>query len=273
MSDGAATPGTARDQLLGSVRTAARALKEFTVADAELGVTDVARRLGITKSTAHRVLATLAAERLLEQNPVTGRYRPALALYEIGTTVTEHVDLHQAALPVLTTLRHRTGDLVHVAVLDGLEVVYVERLESHHMMPIFRRVGHRLPAHSTSSGKVLLAALPRDELTRRLDGAQLEARTARTFVDAGRLLRELDAVARRGWAINREESQLGIVSVGAPVRGADGTVIAAVSVVGALPRMQGTTLNQCAQLVVEAADVVSARLGHRPGRRPSPRDR
>lgn len=264
-------PAEARDQLLGSVRTAARALKEFTAADVELGVTEIARRIGTSKSTAHRVLATLAAERLLEQNPYTGRYRPALALYEIGTTVTEHVDLHRAALPVLTTLRHRTGELVHVAVLDGLEVVYVERLESHHMMPIFRRVGHRLPAHVTSSGKSLLAALPREELLRRLEGVQLEARTPRTITDVGELLAELDVVARRGWASNREENALGVVSVGAPIRGADGTVIAALSVVGALPRMRGSTLTQCAQLVVEAASVISSRLGHHPGRRMPPR--
>ena len=77
---------------------------------------------------------------------------------------------------MLTTLRHSTGEMVHVAVLDGLEVVYVERLESHHMLPVFRQVGHRLPAHWTSSGKVLLAALPRAEQERRLKGAALDAR-------------------------------------------------------------------------------------------------
>jgi len=93
-------------------------------------VTELSRRLGLGKSTTHRLVATLEAERLLEQDPATGKYRLGLALYELGTTVTEHVDLHQASLPVLTTLRHRTGEMVHVAVLDGLEAVYVERLES-----------------------------------------------------------------------------------------------------------------------------------------------
>ncbi len=128
-------PPTRDHSTLGSVRTAARVLRAFSEVDQELGVNQVARRLGIGKSTAHRVLSTLAAERLLERNAATGRYRLGLALYELGTTVTEHVDLHQAALPVLTTFRHSTGEMVHVAVLDGLEVVYVERLESHHMLP------------------------------------------------------------------------------------------------------------------------------------------
>lgn len=257
----------ARSGLLGSVRTAARTLRAFSEADTELGVAELARRLGISKSTAHRVLATLAAERLLEQDPATGRYRLGLALYELGSAVSAHVDLHAASLPVLTTLRHRTGEMVHVAVLDGLEVVYVERLESHRLMPLFRRVGHRLPAHVTSSGKALLAHLPRPDLLARLEGHTLVARTPRTITSPTVLLNELDRVAGRGWASNIEEGELGISSVGAPVRGPDGAVIAAVSVVGDAGRLRGGALSQAVSLVVEAADVISGRLGYRARRR------
>jgi DNA-binding IclR family transcriptional regulator len=255
-----------RDHLLGSVRNAARVLRAFSNADQELGVTELSRRLGLSKSTTHRLVATLATERLLEQDGTSGRYRLGLALYELGTTVTEHVDLHQAALPVLTTLRHSTGEMVHVAVLDRLEVVYVERLESHHMLPVFRTVGHRLPAHLTSSGKVLLAALPRDVLVGRLEGVALERRTPRSVTDHKSLLAELDLVAARGWASNEEEGHAGVVSVGAPLRGADGRVIAAISVVGAAARMRGPTVHRYRAQVVEAAAVISRRLGHRPGR-------
>lgn len=261
--------GEGRDALLGSVRNAARVLRAFSTADQELGVTELSRRLDLSTSTVHRLVATLAAERLLEQDRATGRYRLGLALYALGTAVTEHVDLHQAALPVLTTLRHSTGEMVHVAVLDGLEVIYVERLESHHMLPIFRRVGHRLPAHGTSSGKVLLAALEREDLLVRLGGVTLEARTPRTITDPAALLAELDRVAERGWASNEEEGHAGVVSVGAPLRGADGSVIAALSVVGATARMQGATMRRHRALLVESAAVISHRLGHRPARRPS----
>src|SRR6266705_4780221 len=166
---------------LTSVRNAARVLRAFSRAGQELGITELSRQLGLGKSTVHRLVTTLAAERLLERGSTPGRYRLGLVLYELGSRVTEHVDLHQAALPVLTTLRHNTGEMVHVAVLDGLEVVYVERLESHHMLPIFRQVGHRLPAHWTSSGKVLLASLPPEELTRRLTQWQPVAQTPWTI--------------------------------------------------------------------------------------------
>src|SRR5258705_6523923 len=153
---------------LASVRNAARVLRAFSRAGQGAGIPDLARQLGLGKSTVHRLVTTLTAERLLERGSTPGRYRLGLVLYELGSNVTEHVDLHQAALPALATLRHETGEMVHVAVLDGLEVVYVERLESHNLLPVFRQVGHRLPAYTTSSCKILLAALPPGELTRLL---------------------------------------------------------------------------------------------------------
>jgi IclR family KDG regulon transcriptional repressor len=262
MTDIAGSAPPASRALLGSVRNAARVLRAFSGAGQELGITELAQRLGLGKSTVHRLVTTLAAERLLERGTTPGRYRLGLVLYELGSNVTEHVDLHQAALPVLTTLRHETGEMVHVAVLDGLEVVYVERLESHNLLPIFRKVGHRLPAHWTSSGKILLAALPPDELTRRLADWQPVAMTRRTIVDKNRLLAELDAVARRGWAQNNEEGHPGVVSVGAPIRGRDGKVMAAVSVVGDSARMR-SMMRRATPLVVESARVISRRLGYR----------
>jgi len=245
------------------VRNAARVLRAFGEAGQELGIAELSRRLGIGKSTVHRIVTTLTEERLLERS-AAGRYRLGLAVYELGTGVTEHVDLHQAALPVLTHLRHTTGEMVHVAVLDGLEVVYVERLESYHLMPIFRRVGHRVPAHITSSGKVLLAALPAPELELRLRDWAPIAVTARAITDRSRLLAELRRTSDRGWGDNLEEGYKGVVSVGAPIRGADGAVAAAVSVVGASTRMIAPVMRRTVSQVLEAAGLISRRLGYRP---------
>ncbi len=248
---------------LGSVRNAARLMRAFGEAGQELGIAELSRHLGIGKSTVHRIVTTLVEERLLERS-AAGRYRLGLAVYELGTGVSEHVDLHQAALPVLTHLRHTTGEMVHVAVLDGLEVVYVERLESYHLMPVFRRVGHRIPAHQTASGKVLLAALSAEELHLRLQTWSPVAVTQRTIVDRRRLIAELHRTAERGWGDNIEEGHAGVVSVGAPIRGSDGAVSAAVSVVGATTRMTPTVMRRCVSQVIEAAGLISRRLGHRP---------
>jgi len=223
-------PATAAGQpgraTLASVRNAARVLRAFSRAGQELGITELARQLGLSKSTVHRLVTTLTAERLLERGSTPGRYRLGLVLYELGSNVTEHVDLHQAALPVIATLRHETGEMVHVAVLDGLEVVYVERLES-----------------------------------RRLADWRPVAQTPWTITDKSRLLAELAAVAERGWAQNQEEGHRGIVSVGAPIRGRDGTVMAAVSVVGDSARMRAM-MRRATALVVESARVISRRLGY-----------
>ena len=149
---------------LSSVRNAARLLKEFGGPDRELGVTELSRRLGIGKSTAHRLLNTLAEERLLEQDPDTGLYRLALTMHELGASVQAATDLHTAASPVLDQLRNMTKETIQVAVLDGRHVVYIERRESPQTIRLFGRVGHRNHAYCTSTGKVLLAFLPPAEL-------------------------------------------------------------------------------------------------------------
>ena len=248
---------------LSSVRNAARLLKEFSGVNKELGVTELATRLGLGKSTVHRLLATLAEERLLERDAESGRYRLGLSIYELGAVVTAHVDLHEAAMPALVSLRQRTGETVQVAVLDGLEAVYVERLDSPHTLRIFSRVGHRLPAHATSSGKVLLAGLPPVTLDARLRQWNPVAMTPRTIMDEQALRAELRLVAKRGWAENVEEGEIGVASVGAPIRGIDGTVAAAISVAGPIARVKGASLRRFSGAVVEAANTISLRLGYR----------
>ncbi len=254
--------GLSTSSLLGSVRNAARVLRSFTFADHELGVSEIARRLDLSTSTAHRLIATLEAERLLEQNRETGKYRLSLALFELGRTVTAHVALHRAALPALMTLHHKTGEMVQLAVLDGTEVVFVERLESSHLLPEARQIEHRVPAHWTSSGKVLLAALPRAEQERRLKGPALSAGTIHTITDRVVLLTELEAVRRRGWASNNQESRIGLSSVGVPVRGADTSVCAAVTLVGSSEHINPAASGYRAA-VMEAAALISRRLGYR----------
>lgn len=250
--------------VLSSVRNAARVLKEFSGTDRELGVSELSRRLDLGKSTVHRLLATLAAEKLLERGSAAGSYRLGLAIYEMGAAVTTHHDLHEAAMPALVSLRHATGETVQVAVLDGLQTVYIERLDSPHTLRIFTRVGHRLHATASSNGKVLLAGLPAAELDRRLAGWQPVALTPNTITDPEVLRAQLREVAERGWAENIEEQEPGVASVGAPVRDVNGNVVAAVSVAGPVARAQGSSLRRFVRAVVEAGDLISRRLGYRP---------
>lgn len=247
-------------QVLTSVSNAARVLKEFGNGDRELGVSDLSRRLGIGKSSAHRLVHTLAVERLLEQDPDTGLYRLAVTMHQLGAQVQEAVDLHTAANPVVEQLRNLTKETVQIAVLDGRHVVYVERRESPQTVRLFGRVGHRNHAHCTSTGKVLLAGLSRPELDRTISGWRLPRRTAYTITTHAALLAELDVVREQGWAENINESEVGVASVAAPIRDSAG-IVAAVSIAGPIQRLEEAALRRHVRPVVEAAAAISRRLG------------
>jgi IclR family acetate operon transcriptional repressor len=145
------------------------------------------------------------------------------------------------------------------------EVVYVERLESPHTVRTFLRVGHRNWAHCTSTGKVLLAYLPAEQLDALLAGWDLVARTDRTVTDVDALRRDLVAVRARGYGTNVNESEVGVASVAGPIRNSRGEVVAALSLVGPTMRVTQRSLRRFSQLVVEASATVSERLGYRSG--------
>lgn len=253
--------GVARSATLGSVANAARVLKAFTPHRREWGVSDLARELDIAKSTAHRLLATLTDESLLEQDPRTGRYRLGLAAFDMAAAA-QSSDLHEAVLSPMTELRNRTGETVQVAVLDGREVVYVERLDSPNTLRLFMEIGRRNSAHSTGCGKALLAFAPPDQLDRLLDGWRLDAKTPHTITTAGHLRADLAEVRQRGYAVNRGESEVGVISIAAPIRDASTRCVAAISVAGPAERLEPHEF-AVAQATVEVAAATSRRLGFR----------
>jgi DNA-binding IclR family transcriptional regulator len=225
---------------------------------AELGVTEIATRLGCSKSTAHRFLTTLTEKRLVERIPSSGRYRLGLHLYELGQLAVSRFDLRAAALPVLEQLRATTNQTVHASVADGADVLYVERFETWQGRPFSSRVGRRMPVHCTSSGKVL-AAWDEAVVAARL-AAGLPRRTPRTITDPARFLAELEEVRRRGYAVNVEEAEVGLSSVSAPVVSPNGRVLAAISVAGPTDVILGDGGERVSRLVREAAKVLGARI-------------
>ena len=255
-------PARRSHSTLSSVQNAARLLKEYSKGNRDLGVTELSRRLGIGKSTAHRLVNTLALEGILEQDPHTGSYRLGLVMYELGASVSWHADLHEACSPVIDHLRNATKETVQIAVLDGREVVYVERRESQQTLRLFGRVGFRNDAHCTSTGKLLLASLQPHALEPILNGWRLKPHTPHTIVRIDALRSELSEIRRKGWAENINESEMGVASVAAPIRKGMGEVIAAVSVAGPLQRLTGDSLRRFARPCIEAGVAISRRLGY-----------
>jgi len=247
---------------LSSVASAVTVLKSFTSTSPDWGVSDLAAHVGQSKSSVHRILSTLTDEGLLEQDTTTGRYRLGLALFDLAAAVPSQRGLHEAVLLPMTDLRNSTGETVQVGVLDGRQVVYVERLDSPNTLRLFTELGRRNHAHCTGSGKALLAFLPRDERDRLLRGWTLPRLTDFTIVTTADLRADLEAVRRRGFAENRQESEMGVVSIAAPIRDESGTTIASMSVAGPADRID-IRREQVADAVMAMALATSRRLGYR----------
>ncbi|HCB06433.1 MAG TPA: IclR family transcriptional regulator [Nocardioides bacterium] len=248
---------------LSSVGNAARLLKAFLSREREIGVSELSRRLGLGKSTVHRLLTTLVQEGLVEKTD-SGGYRLGLTMFELGQVVQSHMDLHGAVGPVLAALREETHEGCQVGVLDGHEVVYIDRLESSQTLRLFNETGRRVPVHTTSSGKVLLAHLADDDLDRVLDVAPLNQMTPKSITDPAALRTELSRIRARGWSEAVEEREIGVASIAAPVRDASGRVVAAISIGAPAARMGAQQRRRLAEVVVEAGEAASRRLGWSP---------
>ena len=222
---------------LSSVAAAARALKAFTPTEPTWGVAALAERLGLSTSSTHRILSTLRDEGLLEQLDATRAYRLSNTVFDLASAIPTHRTLHEAVLMPMTELRHLTNETVQAGVLDGRQVVYVERLDSPHTLRLFVQLGRRMDAHCTATGKVLLAHLPAPRRDRLLRDWELPRKTEHTITDHAALQSELASIRKNGFAENRHESEQGVVSVAAPLRDAGHNVVAALSVAGPSDRM------------------------------------
>ncbi|WP_439378858.1 IclR family transcriptional regulator [Amycolatopsis lexingtonensis] len=202
-------------------------LDAFHPDDDALSLAELHRRTGMPKPTAYRLLQQLVGWRLLDRHP-TG-YRLGLRLFELGQLVPRQQGIPDIVSPVLTRLHANTGLTVHLAVLDGTEVVYLHKLESPDGPPMSSRIGGRMPAHCTAVGKALLAHAPSEHTHTVLDQG-LRRRSPRTVVTPALFLGQLDTARRHGYARDDEESKIGITCVAAPVFDAGHRVVAAVSI-------------------------------------------
>ncbi len=252
-----------RTERLSSVATAARILREFDKHGTQLGVSHLARQVGVGKSTAHRIIWTLVEEGLLEKVEETGLFRLTTAMRALGASAETAQRLHEAATLPLDQLRTKTRGTLHVAILDGTDVLYVERREGPGTIPVFRAFGSRTAAHTTASGKVLLAFLPLDHQRRLIEGMRLTPRTRHSIISRPALLADLARVRRQGFAENHEESELGMCSVAAPVRDPLGRVVASVSVAEYVDDVEAG-LRHLADPVVDTARRISRGLGWAP---------
>ena len=252
-------------QRLSSVTTAMHLLKTFSEGEAELGVTTLARRLGVAKSTVYRLASTLVAEGMLEQNRENEKYRLGIALFGLGALVRQRMNVSNEARPHIFALREATNETVRLAILDGAEIMFVYDLESTQAIRMRANLGDRKPAFCSSEGRAMLAFQDGAVIEANLGGA-LAARTAKTETDPAFLRKALARVRKTGYALEDEQCEAGMRSLAAPIRDADGRVVAAVGIAGPRQRLSEDVMETFAPQVVETARVISARLGYRAAR-------
>lgn len=251
---------------LSSVATAIRLLKAFSDSDREIGISALSKKLGVSKSTVHRVASTLVAEGLLEQNPETDRYRLGLALFSLGTLVRRRMDISNEAKPFLSKLRETTKENIHLAVLQGSEVVYVYDMESSQAVRLKPHLGSTKPLFCSAEGLAILAFQPQAFVDRVLSGP-LQPRTNNTMTDPAKIRARLEKVRNDGYALEDEESEIGMRCVAAPIFDAEGNAVAAVGVAGPSQRLSTHAVAKFAPQVRDAAASASMRLGYRAGAR------
>jgi DNA-binding IclR family transcriptional regulator len=250
---GRAQPPVPGRRAPGGVQSVATALEllDCLAAEQELGVAELGRRLGIAKSTAHRIVTTLAAKGIVQQVPDTRNYRLGLRLHELGELVASRNQLRDHALPLLEALRAQTGETVHLAVPEGSQMFYVERLESYHGLRFSSRVARVRPIHLTSSGKAVAAF--NQAVAAAAIAAGFTPKTRRSIRTKEQFLRCLAETRERGYAYSVGEDEPGLASVAAPVLDRTGVARAAISVAGPVPRISGAQVSQVARRVKAAA--------------------
>jgi DNA-binding IclR family transcriptional regulator len=245
-----------------SIRAVERALDVlecFSIKTPELSMTQISEKVGMNKSTVHRLLATLERKRFVERNPVTGTYRAGIHLLQLAYLVMETSDLRRVSEPFLRRLWEKHLETVDLAVFDGNEVIFISVLESPQRIKLAAAVGQRLPAFCTASGKAILAYMPRDSVLHMLKH-DLQKYTPSTIVSLEQIVEDLRICEEQGFAIAVQEYEEGINAVGAPVVGRNGQPIATVSVAGPAYRLTREKMIEIGPSVRATADEISREL-------------
>jgi DNA-binding IclR family transcriptional regulator len=255
----------AKQQDCATVQSVARAieiLKAFSWERPERGVSELARELGVHKSTVSRLMTTLECGGLLSRDPVTDRYRLGIELIGLGAQVISHLDVREIARPFLRQLADDCQETVNLVVLDSGQVVNVEQF-----VPPARQVknigwiGRRMPPHCTAAGKVLLATMSPEEVDHLLP-TEFEEFTPHTIVSRHELHLELARTLEQGYAVVEEELEAGLNAIAAPVYNHVGEVPAAVSVAGPAYRVTPALFPHLAERLMVMTCAISRRLGY-----------
>jgi DNA-binding IclR family transcriptional regulator len=228
----------------------------------ELSVSDIGSRTGLHKSTTHRILMALEYNQLIKQNPETGKYHLGIKLFKLGNQAVRQFDLRDSCRPHLIRLMDKTKETAHLAVLDGDQVLYLDKVEGPHALRMPSRVGRHITTYCTSLGKAMLSCLEESDVKRLLQRQPFKVFTPNTIRNLDLLLADLRGIRRRGYSIDDEEIEIGLHCVGAPIYDHTMRMVGAISVAAPSARLTTQKLPAFGRMVLEAAEEISKELGY-----------
>jgi len=231
---------------------------------------EISRKLAIPKSSASYILRTLETQGYLNRDGESGKYRVGLKILSLSRGALSGIDVREVALPIMRHLVEKTNLTCHLAILDGPEAVYIEKVEPTGFLRVDTWVGRRMRVHATSVGKALVAHIPQERLEKIIAERGMEKRTVKTITTLPKLLKDLEKVRVQGYAVDDEENNIGARCLGAPVFNQQGVIEASVGLSGTTNQVNSQTMPRIVEALKDAARHISMQLGYRaPHRRVS----
>jgi DNA-binding IclR family transcriptional regulator len=252
---------------LHSLDRAVAVLEMLGESDTALNLAEVCQKLNLHKSTAHRSLMVLERSALIERTP-ENRYRLGLKLYELGNRAVEQVDLRTRVHPYFRRLAAHVGETVHLSVLQKTSIVYLDKVEPNRRVCVSSKTGTSNPVYCTSMGKAMLAFQPPEVIEQIVSKIRFVRYTHKTLTTREALMKALDRVRRRGYAIDDQEIEVGVRCVGAPIFDENHQAIAAVSVSGPTSRITAPNMPEIAEHLLRCCRDISLSLGLHAKKRP-----
>ena len=249
-------------RIITSLQRALDILSLFGAQTPELGITEIAKALDLHKSTASGLVYTLQRNGYIAQNPDNRRYHLGLQLVERAGVLLDQIEIRKIALPELENLRDWSRESVNLAILEENQIIYIERLLSDKSLGFRNHIGKRAWPHSTALGKAILSHLPEAEALDVLHSYPLESMTPNTITDLDELLSQFERFRQQGYAIEREENEIGGLCISAPIHSFAAAPVAAVSVSFPLSRLDDSMIATYGGKVLESARRISVKLGY-----------
>lgn len=249
-------------KIIASVQRAIDIINLFNYERGELGNAEIAKIVELPIGTVSGLIYTLKINGYLDQNPSNKKYRLGLKLAERASVLFDQLDLRREAAPYLEELRDWCGESVNLAIRDGNEVVYIERMFGNHALGIRSELGRRGPLHSTALGKVIFSFLPKAEQSALMERYQFTPVTTHTITNKDRFEKELKVVHDQGFALDEQENELGGRCVGAPIFDRFGYPIAAISISVPIQRFPVKEISRFSEKLIMSAKAISRKMGH-----------